>query len=391
MKDIWQFFSISTVSSLTISLILTTDSLPAASGSSPSTFRKNNQLTNSQNARRPNSPIFLINTSPDGKNPSVPTEIIEKMMQDAHNRFKMPNIKLEVSSSSPYSFSDTCLQLPNSNENCAGVKTEGWVVYLKDDVQTYLYRSNITGSDLRANPTPQYYVAKKIQQVASKDSGIAAEKLVVSSVVESKFKNNCLNAFKRCRDRSIVSIDGWKILVENRSHIISNIPNKRDGKKFIYHIDKFADKIIANKVAAKVPAGVNISLDYNKEVAKNVIFESSSLGFSSGTYISHTLTDDGELTIATENYLTTGHYQGEKQASKKIISPRKVKIFKSVLAQQNFDGFSDLKYQNFGILDGGVTTYHNSNGSVSFLNVYGEDQPPALQVVGAAWSKLIDS
>jgi hypothetical protein len=331
------------------------------------------------------SPLQPVNNSP------VPQIILAKIKQDIEIKYGASAVNLKLSDSGKYLYKDSCLGLPAPVEKCINKTTKAWRVTLEDGAQVYRYHANT--ATIRSEAALPFSVAEKILKVASQDSKIPRTQLRVTDISIARFQNSCLDISIVCEqghDKKIT--DGWRVFVADH--------RKLNGKGLIYHADRLADRVAANQIAMNIPENIRVNLKQSSyfKNESDIVFFSLSLGLPNFNSKAYYLRGDGELNVIASRFERSTKANKKKkdslitESSTRTLSLQEVQDFKDVLQQQNFNSFGSLEYRSAHlILDGGITSFGNQNSDITFFNVFGDDQPPALQAVQKAWSELIES
>jgi hypothetical protein len=84
-----------------------------------------------------------------GKSDRLPRTVANAVLSDLSRRVRIPSTKLKIIKYSRETWSDGCLGLSKPDELCTQVLVEGWRVVVSNSRQTWIYRTNGNGQNLR--------------------------------------------------------------------------------------------------------------------------------------------------------------------------------------------------------------------------------------------------
>lgn len=82
----------------------------------------------------------------------LPTEIADAVRQDLQRKIGIPPTQVKVTKAERQTWPNSCLGLAKSDELCAQMLVEGWRIELSDDSETWVYRTDYRGRQLRMEP-----------------------------------------------------------------------------------------------------------------------------------------------------------------------------------------------------------------------------------------------
>ncbi len=85
----------------------------------------------------------------NGKSDRLPRTVANAVLSDLSRRVRIPSTKLKIIKYSRETWSDGCLGLSKPDELCTQVLVEGWRVVVSNSRQTWIYRTNGNGQNLR--------------------------------------------------------------------------------------------------------------------------------------------------------------------------------------------------------------------------------------------------
>lgn len=142
---------------------------------------------------------------------NVPDAVSNSVLQFASGQLGVPTSRLKIVNSQQQTWQDSCLGLPRAVERCMGVVTQGWRVTVENrqqQQQQYVYRTNNTGSQVRAedvanlpsgdNNLPSS-VAKAVLEEASNQSNLSVSRLRIVKSEQREWSDGCLGLPDRGR------------------------------------------------------------------------------------------------------------------------------------------------------------------------------------------------
>lgn len=87
----------------------------------------------------------IVNDTSDRLPPTVANAVV----LDLSRRVEIPAAKLKIIKYSRETWSDGCLGLSKPDEFCTQALVEGWRVFVSDGCQTWIYRTDESGRNLR--------------------------------------------------------------------------------------------------------------------------------------------------------------------------------------------------------------------------------------------------
>lgn len=92
-----------------------------------------------------NQPHEKIATQPP-QNSNLPDSVANAVLQDASAQANLPIQELRVVNAKPQDWPDGCLGLADSDTFCTQIVVSGWQVMVKGGQQSFVYRTNDSGS-----------------------------------------------------------------------------------------------------------------------------------------------------------------------------------------------------------------------------------------------------
>lgn len=306
---------------------------------------------------------------------ALPTPVANSIKQDMVQRFQVPLASIKVKNFSAQAWPDGCLGLAKTDEVCTQATVNGWQVEATDGSQSYIYRTDNTGKNLRTETSPQSVlplaVARKLRQFADRELG-SEDKLSVTAIKSSTF-DGCLGIFKPNQACTKIAIPGWQAVLT-------------DGRRsWVYHLDRNASRIIQNKAASKAVAPVAISFASTAAALEpNILFTSSSSGDLTGRTILNTLATDGKVTR-----LITAPNIRSRPVLLRTLTPPQIARFKTLLARQGFPNLNGLSYlTSASVADVPTVTFQSIGSSTSYTSIEQQRVPKSLQSIVTAWAEI---
>ena len=104
------------------------------------------------NSPKPNSGSLAQNTNELSQ---LPAEIAHALREDLQRKIGIPPTQVKVTEAERQTWPNSCLGLAKSDELCAQMLVEGWRVVLSDDSESWVYRTDDRGRQLRMEPQAQ--------------------------------------------------------------------------------------------------------------------------------------------------------------------------------------------------------------------------------------------
>jgi hypothetical protein len=313
----------------------------------------------------------------------LPTGVETSIKQDLVQRFRVPLASIKVQNFSAQAWPDSCLGLAKTDEVCTQAIVNGWQVIATDGSQSYTYRTDNTGKQLRAETLPQSVlplaVARQLRQFANRQLGIPIAKLSVTAINPRTF-DGCLGIFKPDRACPKIAIPGWQAVLT-------------DGQRsWIYHLDRQASRIVQNSAASNAVNPVAISFSAtDAALTPNILFTSSAAGDFTGRTITNTLSTDGKVTrlIVAPNIRS-------RPVLLRTLSRSQLDRFKSLLVRQGFPNLNGLSYlTSASVADVPTVTFQAMAGngsrtgtSTSYTSIEQQHVPKSLQTIISAWETI---
>jgi hypothetical protein len=330
---------------------------------------------------------------PSQANQAPSPVVIQSIRQAVKKQFGVAQIA--VVSATEQNWPDGCLGLPKAEEVCTMAVVAGWRIEVSDKLQTWYYRADRTGKNLRLeNPDrsvlPQLVASKLIQQVA-KDIKIQAGKLRVAEV-RAKTYDGCLGIYRPNQACTKIAIQGWQAIVTSpvgeaysRNETLGE---RNDNRTYIYHLSQNADRIVQNETASGAKRKINLSFGIFGGIAPpdTIVFGSkTSSNNMDAEEVRTILTQDGKITRYRASRI--GRYA---PVVIKTLSIARLNAFKGTLANQQFPNLNGLSYLiSTAPDDYPKTTYESQSAATQFIDLDKQSLPKSLRELIASWESLI--
>jgi hypothetical protein len=333
------------------------------------------------NSTPPNSTPPSISLPPLPDRPTGPPaeSVIKAIQQEVRSQFGVKQIT--VSSSSGQFWPDGCLGLPRGKEACTSAIVPGWSVAVTDGVQSWSYRTNLTGTILRREnadrPVLSQPVASKLIRRVARDTRIFASKLRVSEVKTANF-DGCLGVYRPKQVCSKILIQGYSVLVTS------------PDRTYVYNLSNNAHQIAQNDTASGARKAIRVSFSFfggpvNPNNEPKLVFRSTTSGDLTGRMSRTELTTDGKIT----RYTSAPNIRTMPMVLK-TLTPEQLKAFQKVLETQRFRNLNGLSYLTSAALaDYPTTGYESPEAAMQFIDLEKASLPRSLQGVIKSWDALI--
>jgi hypothetical protein len=306
----------------------------------------------------------------------LPKAVVNSIDRDMVQRFKVPLTSVKFKIFSSQAWPDGCLGLAKTDEVCPQAVVNGWLVEATDGSQSYVYRTDNTGANLRSETAPQAVlplpVARKLRQTAARELDISLDKLRVTAINSRTF-DGCLGIFKPNRACTKIAISGWQAVLTDGRH------------SWVYHLARNARRIAQNPAASMAIAPVAITFtSTDAALAPKILFTSSTSGDITGRTIINTLATDGKVTR-----LTMAPNIRSRPVLLRTLTPVQLKGFKALLARQGYPNLNGLSYlTSASVADVPTVTFQSIDSSVSYTSIEKQHVPKSLQSVITAWAQI---
>lgn len=156
---------------------------------------------------------------------------------------------IQVVSADKVDWPDGCLGVPDPTELCAQMVTPGYRVTVETDGKQYVYRTDLTGDNIRAEKQPQAAqefppAALAARDALAKELGAPAESITVQRAEPAQFTDSCLGLGGPAESCLQAITPGYNVTLEYQ------------GEQYVYHTDQTGSvvRMATNSAATPTPA-----------------------------------------------------------------------------------------------------------------------------------------
>lgn len=312
---------------------------------------------------------------------SLANQVERRVRQALSERTGIPPETLQIIEVSERTWSDSCLGLGRANESCAQVLVEGYRVVISDGEQTWAYRTDQDGSNLRleGDTTPisalPASVRREVLEAAAQLSGLPTDALKVISSTEKVWSNGCLELARPDEFCTQALVEGWQVTVD------------AGERQLVFHTDGKGSRVRLNETASPLSEEANLIpvSELPPPLPQNVIVRTISSGGILGRNYEIYLTEDGQLHRRLLNR------QGEAVMRQKFQLPTEaVQEFYQFLQQQNLEAFHRFDFPPpQGSADAIRVLLTTEAGTVQYVDFQQSQLPETLQEVVQRWKALL--
>jgi len=153
--------------------------------------------------------------------PATPQSAMDVVRSALAQQLGVPVDQITVFSSEPHEWSNSCLDLPQENENCANEITSGYQGTLLVGETQYEFRSDLSAGNVRFIPG----AALAAQQVLAAQLGLLPEEVKIIRTEKVDWPDACLGVSSAGQMCAQVITPGFRIILE------------ANGKRYEYHTD----------------------------------------------------------------------------------------------------------------------------------------------------------
>ncbi|HAJ58615.1 MAG TPA: hypothetical protein DCP31_04605 [Cyanobacteria bacterium UBA8543] len=314
---------------------------------------------------------------------NLPDSVANAVLQFASGQLGVPSSRLRIIKAEQQTWRDSCLGLPRPEERCMGTPTPGWRVTVEGKQQAYVYRTDNTGSRVRAQKADGQSsgvdnlpdsVAKAVVKDASRQSNLPVSRLRVTQAEKQDWPDSCLGISEPlvlCAQR-IVS--GWRVVVEGGRQTLVYRTNETGS---LIKLEK--DAISGNKQAVPIAKS-----ELPPPLSEGVVFRAIATGGFVGRTSETRLMRDG--TVIRQIVQPSGV---KTPAQTHKVSRQQLRQFQELLQQQRFSQFNQLSYPApQGAADYISVTLTSQSATTRYADLAQEQLPKPLQSVIQAWNQI---
>ncbi len=322
--------------------------------------------------------------SPSSSN--VPNSVTNAVLKVASGELKLPISQLRITQAEQQTWPDGCLGLPSPVERCIGTLTPGWRVVVAGRQQSQVYRTDETGSRIRAeglNGQPSNTsalpaeISRAVLEDAHKRSRIPLRQLRVVQADIAEWSDGCLGLAEPDVFCTQAIVPGWKVTVVGGQ------------QTFVYRTDSSGSVIKFEGGATQGNSGA-VPMPSNEipvPLSSNTVFRViTSGGFAGQTFETRLLENGQVIRVQTNSPNPTTQPQIHR------ISRQQVRQFEQLLAQTKFSQFNRLSYPApNGAADYFTVTLTGKAGTTRYAELDLNRLPAPLQEVVQAWKQIANS
>ncbi len=310
----------------------------------------------------------------------LPSTVIQAVKQSASNRFDVPVHQLKVMDATQQIWPDGCLGLVPPGVFCIQKTVPGWRVPVTDGIQTWIYRTDATGTIVKLEDADKaripVAIAQKLVQRVARENRVPVAQLQITAV-RSRVFGGCLGIYRPNQPCTKIGISGWQAIV------------KSPYQSWVYHLNDTATRIERNSTASGAGAALRVVFDGLEEdrplLDASIVFQQTVSGGFAGIMTKVVLTEDGKVTAYSSSPLT-------KTAPKvlKTLSSKQVTVFKQSLETLRYPNLNGLNYLTVAaVADVPGTMLEAQSGVVQYINLEQAQLPRSLRQVIRVWDDLI--
>lgn len=322
--------------------------------------------------------------APSDRTNNLPRSVANAVLQDLSRREGIPTAKLKITEFSRKTWSDGCLGLAQLEEICTLAIVAGWRVVVTDGSQTWIYRTDSTGQNIRlesqnaATNLPKA-VADAVLQDASQRLNVPVSSLQIIQAEQRDWSDSCLGLGGPEVLCAAVVVPGWLVTVTSGQ------------QRLVYRTNESGSVVVLDEAASSEGDAETIKpvpipeSQLPPALKSRVIFRAISSGGILGQTIETNLRGDGQLIQVQVN-----HFKNTSQSRTSRISRQQLQQFLQVLEPQQFTQFNNLEFPPpSNGADYITVTFSSRAGSTRYADIAQERLPKQLQAVIQAWEQLL--
>jgi len=177
----------------------------------------------------------------------LPRPVANAVRQDLSRRVGIPPGQLRIIKYSRETWPDSCLGLPRPDEFCTQALVEGWRVVVSDGRQTWVYRTDSQGRNLRLeNQKASNDLPKSVENAVLRDASrrlrIPISQLRIVQAERRQWPDGCLGLGGPGGVCTAVVVPGWQVTVEARQ------------QRLVYRTDESGGNVRLDQAASQISA-----------------------------------------------------------------------------------------------------------------------------------------
>lgn len=337
-------------------------------------------------ANRNGSQIRLNERASNIGDAKLPQSIADAVLQVASRQLRVPRFQLRITKAQQETWTDGCFGLPRPEEACIAALTPGWRVIVEGKQQVQVYRTDNSGSrvraeDLVAEPPREGNlpdsVAKAVLQDASRQSNLSTSQLRIVTAEKQDWPNGCLGLAEPGVACTRMIVPGWQVTVRGGQQSLVYRTNESGS---LLKLEGAASQ--GNSGAVPIPKS-----ELPPPLSEDAIFRVISSGGFVGQTYETTLLTNGRMIRKVITPNVTG-----STPDITYISPEKLRQFKQMLERQPLTQFNGLSYPApRGAADYITVTLSSRDGTTRYADMGQNRLPKELQEVIQAWNQIVRS
>ncbi|MCM1983221.1 hypothetical protein [Lyngbya confervoides] len=312
-----------------------------------------------------------------------------RIRKDLAQRLNQPLPQVRILEATPEVWPDQCLGLARPFERCRGGAVPGWKVQLATAQQTWGYRSDRTGQQLRPEPlsgTPDMgggnltrEASRRFLRTVSQQVNRPVPSLQILELQPATW-NGCLGIYVPNQACTMIAMAGFRAIVTDAQ------------TTWIYHLTEDGSQVAQNATASG--ASRRVLTTFQPVEAEpppwesQVVFQSQISGDLAGSVQTTVLLRDGTL-YRDQSRFSTGQQPPQRTLLRRL-SAAEVKAFETLLETHRFPNLDRLRYLTDAAFADYPTTHLQQAGmSVEYIDLALSDLPPALRTVATRWEALV--
>lgn len=312
----------------------------------------------------------------------LPRQIERAVLRTHASQTQTPIRQLRIASFSKQMWSDGCLGLGRPEESCIAVMTEGWRVEVTHNNQRWVYRTDLTGDNIRAETTPDTEqslptaLTQKLLSTVAREQRVPVRQLKLAAA-RSRVWDGCLGVAGPTEACTKIAISGWQVIVTGPQ------------RYWVYHTDQTGSRIKWNPTtSASSPIAPTFwQPDENwppATIGNDVVFQSITSGGFAGQTSKTVLMQDGRVM----RMRVQGNVIGTSVLVRRL-SAQQVRQFVQLLQSNEFGDFSGFNYPApAGAADYFTIALMSPQGATQYADMEVEQLPTKLQRTIQAWSRI---
>lgn len=308
----------------------------------------------------------------------LPRDLATGVMRDLAQKLDVPINQLRVAQVSREIWADSCLGLAIADEVCTPGSVEGWQLEVLGDRQSWFYRTNQAGDQIRLYARTTNLpasVSDRLFQIAAQQLQIPTTQL---SLIEAEpwTWQTCLSNDPAEQTACLnTNPSGWRAILTNGQ------------QQWIYHANQDGSEVRLNEVASQMngaiaPAFISVAALAGEN--ESVLFrEISNSGIAGQAYQTILLTDGRLMQLLLKPDGTSSPVSIQR------VSPRKLQKFVELLQQHEFRDFNGLDYRAPEVAANEIiVTLIASDSTTQYADSVQRALPIQLRRVIRAWKRL---